>query len=201
MFAQQLINGLALGGVYALFAVGFGIVFSTMKVLNLAQGVYATWGAIVGYWAVASLGLPFWIGVLAAMAAGAAVAVFVDQIGFQPLRERGRASCSGRSSRASRCGSRCARWPASSPVPPRWGSRPAACRPGPWRSAARGSSRCRRVAVVAAIVVTVGTYLLLHHSRLGAAIRAVGYDRHAASIGGVDPRRAIVLGARPSRAP
>ncbi|MFD0539649.1 hypothetical protein ACFQY7_43730 [Actinomadura luteofluorescens] len=68
LFVQQLINGIALGAVYALFAVGFGVVFSTMRILNLAQGVYATWGALVAYWAVAELGLPFAVACVAGMA-------------------------------------------------------------------------------------------------------------------------------------
>ena len=37
LFLEQLINGICTGSIYALFAVGFGIVFSTMQILNLAQ--------------------------------------------------------------------------------------------------------------------------------------------------------------------
>ena len=51
------------------------------------------------------------------------------------------------------------------------------------------------IAIVCAIVGTAAIHLLFQHTRLGAAIRAVGHDRDAASIGGVDPRVAILAAA------
>jgi branched-chain amino acid transport system permease protein len=46
LFLQQVINGVAIGSLYAIFAMGFGLVFATMNVLSLAHGSLATWGAI-----------------------------------------------------------------------------------------------------------------------------------------------------------
>ena len=46
LFIQQVINGLAVGSTYAMFAMSFGLVFATMNILNVAHGTYATWGAI-----------------------------------------------------------------------------------------------------------------------------------------------------------
>ena len=45
LFFEQLINGVALGSLYALFGLGFGIVFATLGILNAAQGTYASWAA------------------------------------------------------------------------------------------------------------------------------------------------------------
>ena len=53
LFLQQGVNGLIVGSGYALFAVGFGLLFSTLGVLNIAHGMYAALGAIVS-WKVVS---------------------------------------------------------------------------------------------------------------------------------------------------
>jgi len=66
MIAQQLLNGLVSGSVFALFALGFTIVFGTHKILNLAHGGVFTAGAFIGYFAVI-YGLPLWVAAILAM--------------------------------------------------------------------------------------------------------------------------------------
>ena len=88
LFLAQLINGLALGSLYALFGLGFGIVFSTLGILNAAHGTYASWAAIIALAAVQKLGLPFVPALLAGIFGGGLLALLVDQIAFQPLRHR-----------------------------------------------------------------------------------------------------------------
>jgi branched-chain amino acid transport system permease protein len=195
MFSQQVLNGLALGGAYALFAVGFGIVFSTMQILNLAQGVYATWGAIVAYWVFDSTGVPFWIGCLAGAAAGALVAIGTDQLAFQPLRNRGGGQMRGAIITS------IAMWIALRELASiLTDSAPLGF---PAESVPNGSFEIFGLSVLGtqaatiglAILVTALIYLLLHHTRLGAAIRAIGFSRPAAAIAGVNPRTAIIAGA------
>jgi hypothetical protein len=88
LFVEQLINGCALGSLYAMFAVGFGLVFATLGILNAAHGTYASWAAIAALAATEWLGLPFPLVVLSGVLAGGVLALVVDQIGFQPLRGR-----------------------------------------------------------------------------------------------------------------
>ncbi|GAA4296621.1 branched-chain amino acid ABC transporter permease [Actinomadura sp. NPDC048955] len=195
LFVQQLINGIALGAVYALFAVGFGVVFSTMRILNLAQGVYATWGALVAYWAVAELGLPFAVACVAGMAGGALTAVMVDQVAFQPLRSRGGEQLLGTIITS------VALWIALREVASlATGAAPLGFPPGtvPGGLLHIGGVRVlttQIIAVVCAVAVTTLIHLLFRHTRLGAAIRAVGHDRGAAMLGGVNPRTAILTAA------
>lgn len=195
LFLQQLVNGIALGAVYALFAMGFGVVFSTMGIMNLAQGVYATWGAIVAYWAVGSAGLPFPFACLIGMATGALCAVAVDQIAFQPLRNRGGAQLLGTIITS------VAMWIALRELASlATGAAPLGFAPGtvPTGLVQFGGVRLLTIQVIAIVCAIVGTaaiHLLFQHTRLGAAIRAVGHDRDAASIGGVDPRVAILAAA------
>lgn len=89
MFAQTLVNGLVAGGTYALFAVGFTLIFGVHKVLNLAHGYVFTWGAIAGLVLVRDLGAPWALALVAGLLAGGALSVAVDFIAFRPLQRRG----------------------------------------------------------------------------------------------------------------
>ncbi len=55
MLLQQFVNGLSLGAVYAVFAIGFTLIFGVMNVLNLSQGAVFMWGAYVGLEVVRTL--------------------------------------------------------------------------------------------------------------------------------------------------
>lgn len=88
MIAQQLLNGLVSGSVYALFALGFTIVFGTHKILNLAHGGVFTAGAFIGYFAVI-YGLPLWVAAILAMVGAGLLSYIIDITAFQRLRARG----------------------------------------------------------------------------------------------------------------
>ncbi|MER2535925.1 MAG: branched-chain amino acid ABC transporter permease [Rhizobiaceae bacterium] len=88
MFAQQLLNGVTTGAVYALFALGFTIVFGTQRILNLAHGAVFMAGAFIGYFATQK-GLTFVPAVLLAMAGSAVLACLVDLVAFRGLRASG----------------------------------------------------------------------------------------------------------------
>ena len=60
MLAQQLLNGLVVGAVYALFSLGLTLVFGMHRILNLAHGAVFMWGAFIGYFAVTLGGMPLW---------------------------------------------------------------------------------------------------------------------------------------------
>ena len=88
MIAQQLLNGLIVGGVYALFAVGFTLVFGIHQVLNLAHGAVFMSGAFVALYAVLG-GWPLWSGFLLAMLAGGLLSVLIEFGAFRKLRKSG----------------------------------------------------------------------------------------------------------------
>ena len=85
MLAQQLLNGVITGSVYALFALGFTLVFSVHRVLNLAHGAVFMVGAFVGYYAVLS-GLSIWLASAFAAAFAGAASVLVQFVAIQRLR-------------------------------------------------------------------------------------------------------------------
>ncbi len=88
MFAQQLVNAISLGGVYALFALGFTLVFGVLNVVNLAHGAIFMLGAYAALQAVLLLKLPLLAALLFAMLVTAIAGWLLDRLIFAPLRAR-----------------------------------------------------------------------------------------------------------------
>jgi branched-chain amino acid transport system permease protein len=88
MLLQQLANGIALGSVYALFALGFTLVFGVLEVINLSQGAIAMFGAFFALLAVTRLGLGVWPAFALALVGSALLGVLIDRLALRPLRRR-----------------------------------------------------------------------------------------------------------------
>ncbi len=85
--AQQIINGLVVGSVYALFSLGFTLIFGLQRVLNLAHGAVFMWGAFVGLYATEA-GLPLAVALPLAMAVSGLLGALLELLVFRPLRRR-----------------------------------------------------------------------------------------------------------------
>ena len=88
MLAQQILNGLVIGAVYSLFALGFNLIFGVHRILNLAHGGVVMVGAFAGLYAVLAE-LPIWVAFIAAALAAGLLSVLIDFVAFRPLRRRG----------------------------------------------------------------------------------------------------------------
>lgn len=88
MLEQQIINALSLGCVYALFALGFTLVFGILGVINLSHGAVFMLGAYTALQAVAILHLPLWTAILVAMLASGVAGFLIDLVVLRPLRRR-----------------------------------------------------------------------------------------------------------------
>ena len=87
-YLQQLVNGLCLGGMYALMSVGYSLVYSIMNFSNFAHGGVIMVGAYVGYFALTALGCPFWLGFIICGLASGLLAVIIQRLVYNPLRKR-----------------------------------------------------------------------------------------------------------------
>ncbi|MEI6385249.1 MAG: branched-chain amino acid ABC transporter permease [Spirochaetota bacterium] len=87
-FFQQFVNGLSIGSIYALMAVGYSLVYSIMNFSNFAHGSVIMLGAYFGFYALTLLGLPFPLAFLVAALATGGVAVLLERLAYKPLRER-----------------------------------------------------------------------------------------------------------------
>ncbi len=85
---QQLINALSLGTIYALFALGYALVFSVLGVLNLAHSAIFTSGAVIGLLLILQLHLPLPLAFLGAMLGAGVLGVALELVAFRPLRRR-----------------------------------------------------------------------------------------------------------------
>lgn len=87
-FLQQIINGLSIGSVYALMAVGYSLVYSIMNFSNFAHGGVIMFGAYFGFFYLTTYNLPFPIAFIAAALSTAILAVLIERVAYRPLRER-----------------------------------------------------------------------------------------------------------------
>lgn len=88
MLAQQFVNAISLGGVYALFALGFTLVFGVLNVVNLVHGAVFMIGAYAALQAVWSFELPLLGAIVVAMLVCALAGWLLDKFIFAPLRAR-----------------------------------------------------------------------------------------------------------------
>jgi branched-chain amino acid transport system permease protein len=86
MLSQQIVNALSQGAFYALFATGLTLIFGVLDILNMAHGAVFMWGALLSWYLLSALGLPFgWALLLTAIICGA-IGVVLDRVAFRPLR-------------------------------------------------------------------------------------------------------------------
>lgn len=87
-FIQQLINGLSLGSVYALIAVGYSLVYSVLLFSNFAHGGFLVIGGYICYFMLRAVGGNIWISAIAALVGAGVSAIVVERLAYRPIRER-----------------------------------------------------------------------------------------------------------------
>jgi neutral amino acid transport system permease protein len=87
--AQVGLNGLSLGAVYALGAVGLTLVYAILRLVNFAHGDFLTFGAYMAYLVNVTWGLPLILGIFFAMATTALLGIFLERVMWGPMRTRG----------------------------------------------------------------------------------------------------------------
>jgi branched-chain amino acid transport system permease protein len=87
-FLQQVINGLSLGSVYALIAVGYSLVYSVLLFSNFAHGGFLVIGGYICYGALKSMGVNIWLAGMLSLAGAGIAAALTERIAYKPIRER-----------------------------------------------------------------------------------------------------------------
>ena len=198
---QQLVNGLTLGAVYALIALGYSMVYGILQLLNFAHGDVYMIGAFVGYGVLAVLApksgllLPAWLIILvmllAAMLVCGLLGVLIEWFAYRPLRNAPRIapliSALGVSFFIQNAvlltlSANYRTMRTELLLPPRLGLDVGSAR----------LSAVRLLVIVGAVVLMAALNVLVRRTRLGRAMRAVAIDRDAAAMMGVDVDRVIV---------
>ena len=89
LFLQQIINGIALGSVYALTAIGYSMVYGVLELVNFAHGNVYMAGAFVYYLLAVTLALPWWVSFVLTILIMGFFGVFYDAATLRPLRRAG----------------------------------------------------------------------------------------------------------------
>jgi len=192
MLAQQLVNGVLLGATYALFALGFTLMFGVLRVINLTYGFYFSAGALMALALTRSTSMPIWLALPVAAAGSGLLAVAFDWLLLSRLR---RARAPELSSLMVTLGGVLALYSALTA----WlGSDIRRFPPGVVSGEAFHIGEVRITAaqtlILGAVVLMVGALvLLLRGTRLGLAIRAMADKPDAAELMGIDTGRTAAL--------
>ena len=88
MFLQQLVNGLTLGSLYAVLAIGLTLVFGVLNIINMAHGGIFMIGAFVGLFMVTIFNVNIFVALIVAMAVGAILGYLLEFVALRPLRKK-----------------------------------------------------------------------------------------------------------------
>ena len=83
---QYLINGISIGSVYAIIALGYTMVYGIAKMLNFAHGDVIMVGAYISFCVTSYLGLPAWVSVIAAVVVCTLLGITIEGLAYKPLR-------------------------------------------------------------------------------------------------------------------
>ena len=85
-FVQQLINGISLGSIYALVALGYTMIYGIIKLINFAHGDIYMLGAYFGFIATTMFGFSFIPAILFSMACAALAGIIIERVAYRPMR-------------------------------------------------------------------------------------------------------------------
>jgi len=200
---QQMVHGLTLGGVFALIAVGFSMVYGVLFILNFAHGELYMIGGFAGWWTIDLMvrnhvplvhaGILIILVLLIAMTVSACLGIMVERFAYRPLRKSPRMHLVLSALGISLC--------LQAVVLTFHGPDPRfvpsyVLSPESFRLFYLGDlviSSMRIIVIAAALLLIAVLTVFLKNTRLGKAIRAVAQDREAATLMGIDTDKIIVL--------
>ncbi len=186
---QHLVNGLVLGGTYALLGIGLTLIFGLMHLVNFAHGEFYTLGAYATFAALALAGLNFFLAVAAAIVAGAVLGALCERVLLAPLRGE-----SIDTTMLVMIGLWIAMQNGELLV---WGgvakSIPHPFPTAPWTFGPVSIAPLRVFVLAAAAALIVAAHLVIQRTTLGRAMRATFQDRDTAALMGVRIGRIYML--------
>lgn len=194
---QQFINGVTVGGIYALIALGYTMVYGVLKLINFAHGDLCILGAFIGLTTLTSgvfggLSTPVLLilAFLIAMIVVAVAGTLLDQFAYKPLRKAPRLSAVVSALGASML--------IQNGIMLIWGPNvqvfPDNLLPNiNWEIGGAHISFVQLLIIGGAFVLMAALYFFVHHTRVGTAIRATAIDQDAARLMGVNVNRVIAM--------
>lgn len=198
LFFQQLTNGLAVGGIYALIALGYTMVYGVLKLINFAHGDLFTIGAYLGLTLLTAMGLTNYLGplgvvaVLAVMVMGLVgiVGAILERVAYRPLRQAHRLSAVVSALGASiffqnavmlTYGARYKVYPHD--ILPKTAI----------HIMGVDIPLIRLLILLTSVLMMIALYLFIQKTRIGTAIRAAAIDQWASKLMGINVDRVIMI--------
>ena len=186
---QYLINGISIGSVYAIIALGYTMVYGIAKMLNFAHGDIIMVGAYISFCVTSYLGLPAWVSVVAAVAVCTVLGIVIEGLAYKPLR--------GTPSLAVLITAIGVSYFLQNAAQLIWSSSPknftsvVTMKPISLAGGKIVITGEVLLTVAACILVMVGLTLFTSKTRTGKAMRAVSEDRDAAQLMGINVNQTI----------
>lgn len=193
LFLQQLINGLSLGSVYALIALGYTMVYGIVKLINFAHGDILMLGAYSGYFVLRQFGttpVGMFLVFIFAMVVCAVISILIERFAYRPLRSAPRLNSLITAIAVSLILQNGAR------VLPFIGPNP---RQYPTMETVNISLGLISISNIQLIVIALSAILMIilnyiiNYTKTGKAMRAVSYDMQAASLMGISVNKTIAF--------
>jgi len=188
-FLQHLINGLYIGAIYAVIALGYTMVYGIAKMLNFAHGDVIMVGAFMTYTFTSRMGVPPVVSILLAMVVCTLLGILIEGLAYRPLR--------GTSSLAVLITAIGVSYFLQNAAQLIWGpaeiafQRVVDLEPLVLFGGGLKISAEVIVTLLAAVAIMVGLTLFVNKTKMGKAMRAVSEDREAAQLMGINVNRTI----------
>ena len=189
-FIQFLFNGISLGSVYAIIALGYTMVYGIAKMLNFAHGDVIMVGAYISFCATSYLGMPGWASVVLSVIVCTVLGVVIEGLAYRPLRDAGPLAVLITAIGVSYFLQNAAQLI--------WGATPKnftslVTFPVPGFLAQYKVSAVSIVTVIACLIIMVGLMWFTANTKMGKAMRACSEDKAAAQLIGVNVNKTISM--------
>ena len=181
-FVQQLINGVSLGSIYALIALGYTMIYGILKLINFAHGDVYMLGAYIGFFCTSMLKLSFLPSILVAMAGTALAGMIIERVAYRPMRNAPRIAILITAIGVSFFLEN-AMILFASPQPRTF---PAVFTATVYHFGALVINSQQIVILVSAIVLMIALTYIVNYTKIGKAMRAVSFDADAARLMGIN---------------
>ena len=189
-FIQFLFNGISLGSVYAIIALGYTMVYGIAKMLNFAHGDVIMVGAYISFCATSYLGMPGWASVVLSVIVCTVLGVVIEGLAYRPLRDAGPLAVLITAIGVSYFLQNAAQLI--------WGATPKnftslVTFPVPGFLAQYKVSAVSIVTVIACLIIMVSLMWFTANTKMGKAMRACSEDKAAAQLMGVNVNKTISM--------
>ncbi len=190
-FITQLLNGLGLGSIYALIALGYSMVYGIVQLINFAHGDIIMVGGYALYVMLVIAGMPLWLAVLAPIVVCGLAGVLIERLAYQRLLTHNAERISllitalGVSIFLQNLFMLLFKSDAKT-MPPMFGS-------GVFELGGLSVTYSTLINIVVSVVMMIGLQMLVNRTKIGKAMQATSEDAGAAKLMGINTNKIIII--------